>query len=173
MIVEIKIMLLIFLLTAAVYMDIRYRRIPNLVTLPGIAVGLLLNAVQGWDPFVSALGGFLTGTALLFIPFALGGMGAGDVKLLACIGAFFGVRFVLVTAIFMGLVGGVLALFFMLKDGTLRMTCRRLIWMFAGMAGTHPLFRTETNPGKAGAFPYGIAIVIGCGIAGFYFYNNG
>ena len=83
---------LLVLLAAAAVADARTRRIPNRLTLAGILLGLLL-AITGGGPaaFASALAGSGAAFAAFFVLYALGGMGAGDVKLVAAAGAFLGV----------------------------------------------------------------------------------
>ena len=70
--------------------DLRTSRIPNLLTFSAAAAGLAWHAFGGWAPLASALGGLALGL-LLFLPiYLLRGMGAGDVKLLAALGAWLG-----------------------------------------------------------------------------------
>jgi prepilin peptidase CpaA len=79
-----------FVLTVAVF-DVRERRIPNLLVFPAALAGLLLNTYRsGVGGIGFALLGLGAGLALLLIPYAVGGMKAGDVKFLAAIGAFVG-----------------------------------------------------------------------------------
>lgn len=94
----------------AVVTDLRRRRIPNLLTFPAMAVGLLANGLLGGPSGLgwSALG-LLLGVALFLIPVAMGGMGAGDLKLLAALGALGGPGFVFWCAIYTSIVGGVFA----------------------------------------------------------------
>ena len=74
--------------------DARERRIPNKITFMGIIVGLLFNLITGgWTGLLNSFFGLLAGIAIFFIPFAVGGMGAGDVKLMGAIGALMGWRF--------------------------------------------------------------------------------
>lgn len=91
-------------------LDLRSRRIPNVLTLGGSLVGLGANvAVHQAPGVVTSLTGWAVGVALLAIPFILGGMGAGDVKLLALAGAWGGPEFALYTMLFGAVVGGVIA----------------------------------------------------------------
>ena len=71
--------------------DFRSRRIPNVLTFGSSAAAVLfLGITSGWAGVVSSLEGWAVG-CLLFLPwFLLGGMGAGDVKLLAALGAWAG-----------------------------------------------------------------------------------
>ena len=78
------------LVLAVSYKDWRERRVPNVLVFPAAALGLGLNALTGWDGLARSGMGLAAGFALLFLPYLVGGMRAGDVKLLAAIGAFTG-----------------------------------------------------------------------------------
>jgi prepilin peptidase CpaA len=118
---------LILLLLLAVIYDQRERRIPNILILVGLflAGGWNLYA-QGLSGLLFSLQGLLAGLALLFIPFAMGGMGAGDVKLLALVGAFKGAAFAFYSFIFMALWGGLIAVGILLLKGQFKKTLLRL-----------------------------------------------
>jgi prepilin peptidase CpaA len=109
-------------LIAGVY-DIRYRRIPNWLVLPALLVGLLLNGFLYYGPGLreSALG---IGLALLVdMPlYLLRARGAGDVKLMAAIGAIVGWRGWLAIFILSAILGGVFAVILTLARGRLRQT---------------------------------------------------
>src|SRR3954453_2102749 len=76
---------------AACMFDWRTRRIPNLLTFGGAAVACAFALTfHGLEGLAVALGGWGVGFVLLLPMFLLGGMGAGDVKLLACLGAWLG-----------------------------------------------------------------------------------
>lgn len=88
--------------------DVRYRRIPNWLTLPAAAVGLGINAFAGLG-FWPALWGLLAALGIFFLFFAVGFMGAGDGKLMAAVGAFVGwprIVTVMVLVAVTGLVAG-------------------------------------------------------------------
>src|SRR6476469_961813 len=91
--------------------DLRTRRIPNVLTLSAIAGALLFHALTGG---VSAAGwslaGCVVGAALFFPMFALRGMGAGDVKLLAAVGAWLGPSQVVLVALAASVAGGLIAI---------------------------------------------------------------
>jgi Flp pilus assembly protein protease CpaA len=67
------------------------RRIPNWIIAFGLVVGLLLNASQGFSQLSHSVTGFISGIAIFIVPFALGWMGAGDVKYFGVVGALLGV----------------------------------------------------------------------------------
>ena len=101
----------LLMLTVCLVTDLRSRKIYNLVIFPVLIFGICYNVVTGGGSgLLQSLWGTLAGLGILIIPFALGGMGAGDVKLLAVIGAVKGPMFIGYTAIGMGLAGGVIAL---------------------------------------------------------------
>jgi len=99
---------LAFALVVVVFTDLERGVIPNAVTYPGIAVGLVINAALGaWVPALLAA----AGAAFVFLAIAVlshGGMGGGDVKLAAMIGAFLGGPGVIV-ALFLGVAIGAVA----------------------------------------------------------------
>jgi len=71
------------------YTDLKERRIPNIITLPFLLIGLLFNLIAG--QYKTTLIGFSIALVLGVIMWLLGGMGGGDVKLMAGIGAWLGV----------------------------------------------------------------------------------
>ena len=96
---------------AACVTDLRDGRIPNVLTFGAIAVAFAVHALLPQGSGLAHVGfGFLVGLAVFFPFFALGGMGAGDVKLMAAIGAWLGPTLALLTALYGAVAGGVLAL---------------------------------------------------------------
>lgn len=91
--------------------DLRSARIPNWLTLPAAVFGACLHfALRGVDGLLFSLSGWFAGFALLIGFYAVGGMGAGDVKLLAACGSLVGASRTVWIAIFSALAGGVYAL---------------------------------------------------------------
>lgn len=96
-------------LVAAVW-DLRTRRIPNWLVFPFLLSGLVVSAiVDGWSGLGHSVLGAMLGGALLGVFYLLGGMGMGDVKLCAAIGAWVGPHQLVFVLVFMGLAGGVMA----------------------------------------------------------------
>lgn len=91
--------------------DLRQRRIPNVITVPAAALGLLFHTLlpfgEGWW---FALAGFAVGAVLLILPYLLGGGGMGDIKLLAALGTWLGPFWILVAFATGTVVGAVLTL---------------------------------------------------------------
>src|SRR5688572_3175440 len=90
--------------------DLRTRRIPNLLTFGGAALAIFYSIwVSGPGGLITSGGGWLVGAALFMPMFLLGGMGAGDVKLAACLGAWLGPGTALLVALYSAIAGGVMA----------------------------------------------------------------
>ena len=85
------VLVLIVLLTAAVATDLKNHRIPNLLLWPSLSLALMLHMTSGGiDGLIVAIGGLALGFAILFPLYSVGGLGAGDVKLLSVVGSFLG-----------------------------------------------------------------------------------
>lgn len=93
-------------------------KIPNWLTLPSMAAGLILNAVDG--KLATALAGMLAALVLYFLFFALGFRGAGDGKMMGAVGAFVGWPGVTFVMVLVALLGGVAAVVVALRCGALR-----------------------------------------------------
>ncbi len=99
------------LLFTVVVTDILWRKVHNLVTIPFIVSGVIHHTVQsGVTGLLMSLAAVLTAVVLLIVPFLLGGLGAGDIKLLGGIGAWALVPDVIWVFGIAGLLFGVLAL---------------------------------------------------------------
>jgi prepilin peptidase CpaA len=86
-----KTLFVFVILGCAAWNDLKHHRIPNWLTLPSIIVGLLLCYFDGGiEGLKSSAIGLTVGFTIFLIPFALGGMGGGDVKLMAAVGALIG-----------------------------------------------------------------------------------
>src|SRR5262245_7775298 len=98
--------------------DLRTRRIPNRSTFRASAAALLFHGVVSgpWGA-LWAVAGWTLGVALFFMPFALGGMGGGDVKLLGTLGAWLGASQTIWLALYTGVTGGIFALCYALYKG--------------------------------------------------------
>lgn len=106
-----NIIALVFLILICVYFDFRYRKIPNIITMPVILFGLsfwtVFNKVDG---LVFSLIGVLVGFLVFLVPYIAGGMGAGDVKLMMAIGALLGWKLTVISALYTAIAGGIIAL---------------------------------------------------------------
>lgn len=124
------IVLWIVVVVAAVTDALR-QRVPNWLTMPATVLALCMRyAIGGTEEVFWGVGGWLTGFALLIGFYAKGGMGAGDVKLVATVGAFTGPQRILWISAYTGVLGGVYALgiviYSMVSRGGWARTGRRL-----------------------------------------------
>lgn len=121
------IVLLVLLIAAALW-DMSTRLIPNLLVGTGLVLAMACHfALSGVAGLVFSFKGLALGMALLIIPFFLGGMGAGDVKLLGMVGAFLGPDMVWSVFLWTALIGGVAALIYLTVSGRLLATLKRLL----------------------------------------------
>lgn len=108
--------LAVLLLGAA--LDLRIRRVPNVLTIGAALTGFLMNLVANRGPGVlSSLEGWGVGVALLAIPFAARAIGGGDVKLLAAVGAWLGPHVALLTFVYAAVVGCAIAVALLIQRG--------------------------------------------------------
>ena len=151
---------------AGAAIDLRSRRIPNLLTGSAAALGVLLS-ISGCVQLsvTSALLGFAVGGALMLPGYILGGTGGGDVKLLAAVGAFLGPALVARTFVFSALAGGVLAIGVAWSRGRLRATVRSAARVAADPLGA----RRDIDADQARRFAYGPAIAAGTMLAALGF----
>ena len=147
----------------SVYSDLKWRKIPNYLTLPAIVLGLVLNLLdKSWNGLAFSFLGFLIGLALFFLPFALGGMGAGDVKFLSAIGAFLGAKAVFNVFLYAGLAGGIIALYYIITQKKVRQTIKNL-WLFLKyiLFFRSPEIGAGLFKNPVGHIPYGLAVGMG------------
>jgi prepilin peptidase CpaA len=144
--------------------DVRERRVPNVLTLPSALAAIVVHLVLGGpDGALTAAGGWLVGL-LLFLPwFVSGGMGAGDVKLLAAFGAWLGPTGVLWSGLFAMVAGGALALATALRGGHLGRSLADT-WLLA-MALRVGAAEGHARHARAGATGIAYAIPVAVGVA--------
>src|SRR5687767_13524804 len=122
--------------------DLRDRRIPNVLTFGAAALALVFHGVVGGlSGLQSAALGWIAGTAMFLPFFLLGGMGGGDVKLLAALGAWMGPRDAFYLAIYASLAGGVMAIAVAIGRGYLTTAFRNLrnLLTYWSLVGPRPL----------------------------------
>lgn len=107
--------LLIILIIVSSIFDLRTQKIPNWLTLSALLIGITFNGLTGGlNGFSSSFAGALLGVGIFIIPYAMGGMGAGDAKLMGAVGSFLGVKGVFIAALLSMVIGGVYAILLML-----------------------------------------------------------
>jgi prepilin peptidase CpaA len=149
-------------LIAAIY-DYKFRRIPNGVTVPAIIAGFVLHSVLGgWGGFHSSLWGFVLGGGVFLVFYVLGGMGAGDVKLMGGIGALMGADKILAIIILTGLTGGVIAVGKMIRERSVGATIFRCKLIILGNSRAARIYSRNVHEYiSKDTIPYGIAIAVG------------
>lgn len=154
----------ILLLGLCAYLDVKHRRIPNWATLPGIALGLGMNSLQGWSGLKVSGIGLLVGFGALLVLFVLGWMGGGDVKLMAAVGALKGSPFV-VSALFYSLLMGVaIGVVMLIWNRRTLQTFRNLLFIIGSRVSPR-IPRQNIEPAQAQKVPFGLAIVLGTVLA--------
>lgn len=157
--------LMVVLVTAAV-IDLRTFRIPNWLTVGAMVLGLLINTVQPQQVgFLWALAGLAVGLLMLVPLYALGVMGAGDVKLMAAVGAFLGLPAIVFAVLSTLIVGGVAAVVFSLYRRAFRRMTGNVVdivqsMAFAAFAGIRPQGGMAGGQ-SVGRLPYGLSIAVG------------
>jgi prepilin peptidase CpaA len=150
-------------LAVASVIDLRTGRIPNPLTATLAGTGLVL-AVGGWSgiSLAAACAGLVLGLVLMLPGHLLGATGAGDVKLMAAVGAVVGPVAVVSAFIATAIAGGVLAVFVAVRRGRLRSTV-----VASGQLVTAPgaTRRAVEAAGRGNRFAYGPAIAVGTLIA--------
>ena len=144
--------------------DLRTTRIPNLLTFGGAALAIVYSVLAfGVAGLLMSVGGWITGAALFLPMFALGGMGAGDVKLAACLGAWLGPRASLFIALYSALAGGVMALVLALATGYFRQAVRN-VWLLLAhwrVVGLRPLPELTLEGSRGPRLPFALPIAAG------------
>ena len=153
------------LIGAAVY-DVRYRKIPNWLTLGGVLLGFAINFAIGPPEggILFALGGFVVGFGIFICLYALRATGAGDVKLMSAVGAlvgwerWFGIFFA--TAI----VGSLMAIALVAARGRLKRTLFNVGFILSEMKHGRPAYvgkeELDVRSPKAVGLPHGAVIAI-------------
>ena len=165
----IQVVLILLAVTAAI-IDAVKRRIPNWLTLPGVVLGIALNSfLFGTTGLWSSLEGLGLAMLIYFPLFAVRGMGAGDVKLMAAVGALVGPAnwfgILVVTSIF----GAAAALISIVARGRFRRTFQNiwLILVSLRMRRAPYADNPELDVGSERAVRLPHGIVVGCGVVGF------
>jgi prepilin peptidase CpaA len=151
---------------AAAATDIRSRRIPNWLTLSGVIAGIAANwTISGLPGLKTSLSGLALGFGVYFVLYCLRAMGAGDVKLMAAVGAIVGPASWIAVFFATAIAGGVLALVLMIRKKRVRETLGNSLFI----TGELLHFRAPFERGKhldvknpnALRMPHGVAIAVG------------
>jgi prepilin peptidase CpaA len=151
-------------------LDWRYRRIPNWLTMSGLAVGIAVNTIVfRWPGLKAALLGALLGLGLL-LPFVLiRSLGAGDWKLAGALGACLGPGQLLTVLMGTILVAGVMALFMVILKGQLKRTLLNIAHLLGALLSLRmPASEVSLDDPASTKIPFGVAMA-----AAVLFYGMG
>ena len=160
--------ILFALLLAASISDCRRYKIPNWLTFGGSAFALIYSAFIPFSAHLGfgwSLGGFALGLCFMLPLYMLGMMGAGDVKLMAMVGAFLGMTNTVYAIAFVFVSGGAAALAYSIWHhsllrmvGNIKLTLTS--WLFATIGGLRPQMTPLGNQ-SVGKLPYAVSITFG------------
>jgi prepilin peptidase CpaA len=162
--IEVSVVAVSILGVAACWYDLRTRRVPNAITFGGAALAMIHSVVtHGAGGLLVSMGGWLTGAAIFMPLFALRGMGAGDVKLVACFGAWLGPIAALWIALYAAVAGGIMAVAVALATGYLRTAIANVLLLVTHwrVVGVRPLPELTLEGSRGPRLPYALPIVVG------------
>ena len=141
---------------AAVADDLARRQISNWIPAAAFCAGLILKITQaGWHGAASSLLGTAVGAGVFLVFYLAGGMGGGDVKLMAGFGAVLGAKLLLVAALWTAGCGGLMAVFVLAARSV------RELWAKLGAQSGKPSAPSK----RLEAIPYAPAITAGVWLA--------
>jgi prepilin peptidase CpaA len=160
---------LVGILAVALVTDLQSRKIYNWLTFPAILVGLLLGTLMGGLPGLQSAGlGLLVGSAVFLVGFMLGAMGAGDVKLMAAVGAWLGWPSAIAAVLYVTVLGGLVSLGAAAAHGSLLQLFRNIYWFFVGLILPGGKAQAAVAHSAAPPIPYGVSIALGSLLALFF-----
>jgi prepilin peptidase CpaA len=147
----------------AAIIDLRTRRVPNLLTASLAAAGVFIaySGAGRIGPTASVLG-LAVGLAVMLPPHLLGGTGGGDVKLFAALGTLLGPHAIFTAFFYTALAGGLLALVIAFRRGRGCRTLRTIARLVSGVAGARD---DVEHPSADNRFAYAPAIAVGAVLA--------
>lgn len=154
----------VVVVAAASVCDLNSRRIPNAITLGAAAIAVAMHVLSnGWSGLLLAVSGWAAGFVLFAPLYAVRGIGAGDVKLLAAIGAWLGPVGALWTALYGAVAGGILALVVALARGYTTAAMRNIgtilrLWSVAGVRPVEGLTLADKSSVR---LPYAFPLAVG------------
>src|SRR6059058_4256643 len=149
--------------TLCMVSDLRTRRIPNAITGPAILAGAALNVLYGGHAgLFASLTGLGMGIGVLLAPFVAGGIGGGDVKMMGAVGALLGPHRTLVSLAAGLVLGGLVMVVHLARQGRLREKLLATAVMIGGAAegSLEPLTLSADAPGAV-SLPYSVPLGLG------------
>lgn len=164
---DLRIALLLGLLVASAVTDWLHRKIYNAFTYPALIAGVLLQAAAGPSQLAGAVAASLLSAAIFYPLCRAGGMGLGDLKLMAAVGALGGLDLWAGAMVDSALAGGLFALLLTLSRGTALDTLRRAMRVPGLLLRSWRARRPArfAAPASVEVIPYGVAIAVGTGAA--------
>lgn len=155
------------ILALAAWIDWKERRVPNWLTFTALGFGIAYHSiVSGFAGTSAAFVGAAAGLGTLIVPWALRGMGAGDVKLMAAVGAWVGAATTLYAFVWIAVIGGIMGMYSIVKSNQLK---ERMA--VAVIAGKNLIHLNDLDKGVSKDAPAKILLPYGVPIAfGFYAY---
>lgn len=163
------------ILILAAYIDGKQLKVPNWITFPMVLAGLAYNLwVGGWAGLGGATLGMFVGLACLLPLYAVGGMGAGDVKLMAGVGAWLGATVTFYAFCVSVIVGAVIAVAMVLYKRDVKKHYTNLLTIVGEWLDVRDPRKLSAIAAKRKSsmllLPYGIPICIGC--IGYFLYQG-
>jgi len=150
--------------TVGAVKDVRGQRIPNWLTYSGLIAALVIRTgLGGWAGLKGGLAGMLLAGGIFFVLFLTGGMGGGDVKLMAAVGAWVGLAQVGTLLIMSAIAGGLLAAGYVLVHKRMLESLRNMVELLRHhlTEGVKPHPTLNVQQQGTLRLPYGLAIAIG------------
>jgi prepilin peptidase CpaA len=147
--------------------DVSTSRIPNKLTFTTAALAILFHVfAPSGAGFSHAALGLLVGLVVFFPLFALGAMGAGDVKLMAAVGAWIGAPSIVHVALYGSIAGGVLAVIVALRRQYLKqaLTNVKMLLIYWWVEGVKPFPALTLESKESLRLPYALAIAAGLAV---------
>lgn len=150
----------------ASWIDYAQRKVPNWLNVSLIVIGLIVQVTfHGWRGFSDGCLGMVLGFAVLIVPWMMHGMGAGDVKLMAAIGVWFGPWMTIVSFAVGAIIGGLAAAVMIISSGRLQHALGNLNIIWIKMQSRDTLFGEFGSAKSFGStsqlLPYGVPLTAG------------
>ncbi|MBI4682837.1 MAG: prepilin peptidase [Nitrospirae bacterium] len=159
--------LLAALLLIAIINDLRFRKVPNILTYPAMVTAIAYNSsLSGLEGLLFSVEGIGLGIGVLILFYFAGGMGAGDVKLLGAVGGFLGPQGVFIAFLFIAIIGGIHALTVLTFKGYVKEALKRYYLMLKAFILTGRIVFIPPSGGEMKLrLCYGVSIAIGTFLA--------